>query len=122
MPQEKKIFLAYVYRSLNLLYSYLYKHDAHLYIDGIVAHDDDRQSCYAYTPISALPKLALHKYAADKLHEQHGYAHVPTAQLNFINKLLQNQLPTISEALQAKIINITIDRYNPLFAQYFNNL
>ena len=42
MADEKKIFLAYVYRSLNILYTYLYKMDGHHTIDGIVGHHEDQ--------------------------------------------------------------------------------
>ena len=122
MADEKKIFLAYVYRSLNILYTYLYKMDGHHTIDGIVGHHEDQQACYAYIPATPLGSLALHKFGADKLSQQYGYRALPKIQSQFMEKLIHYQLPTVGEAIQAGIINVKIDKYNPLFSSLLTNL
>lgn len=126
MADKKKIFLAYTYRCLDLLYKCLYNLEGETIIGGLMAHHTEKLCCYAYTPDTSVANLALHKYGYNLIVATHTNKYkvakykLTDAQNKFIDDLISGILPPFSDALKIGIIT-SVDRYNPIFSQYYTS-
>lgn len=117
MP-EKKIFLAYTYRSLQVLYAYLYKVRADLVFDNIYAYHEDRQCSHKDYLISSEANLLLHYNTVLKMQKLYNTPPLNRGANDIIVKLLNNEIPTIEEGIKSGLIKYSVDIYNPVFAPY----
>ena len=115
---EKKIFLAFIYRCLNKVYTHLYKVRADQCIDHIYVFITDQQCCTKYVLATPLANLAFHYKMCKIAHEQYNKPALSPLLSKIIENLLQNQIPTISEAMSADLIVPRIDQYNPIIKPY----
>lgn len=113
---EKKIFLAYIYRALTLLYSYLYQVKAWAVFDNMYEYEQEEQcACKDIMP-TPLSSLALHYRIACELQERYPSAKRLNKNLSdCISLLLDNQLPRQVDAVHAGLYSLKYDRYNPIF-------
>ena len=114
---EKKIFLAYIYRSLTLLYRYLFRVRADYAFDNMYAHITEEEcGCRDCMP-TIESSLALHYRIAKEMENKYNVKYKLDKNLCVcIDKLLLNAVPTVSEAIMAGLIRYSVDRYNPVFS------
>lgn len=119
---EKKIFLAYIYRSLTLLYHHLYRVGAYLVFDNMYAsHEDGECGCKDCMP-TIESSLALHYKIVNLLESEYNVPVKLNKNLEqCILKLLNNTLPTVGEAITAGLIRYSVDKYNPIFSSLLKN-
>lgn len=120
---EKKIFLAYTYRALTLLYRHLYKVRADLIFDNMYAHHDEEEcGCKDCMP-TVESSLALHYRVAKEIESMYNVSKKLDRSLcQCIDKLLNNELPTLDKTIGAGLIRYNIDRYNPIFSSLLSQL
>lgn len=113
---EKKIFLAYIYRALTLLYRYLYKVRADYVFDNFYAHNlEEECGCIDYIP-SPESRLAFHYRIAKELEQRYSKEKIDMYLDKCIISLLDNTLPELGEAMVAGLIRLNVDKYNPIFS------
>lgn len=113
---EKKIFLAYTYRALDLLYRHLYTIKASAIFDNMYDSDVERQCACKDVMATPLSSLALHFYIEQAIEERYASCKKLNKYLHdAISLLLNNQTPDIILATCASLYNPYYDRYNPIF-------
>ena len=113
---EKKIFLAYVYRALALLYTHLYKVKAFAVFDNMYEYSEEEQCACKDVMPTPLSSLALHYRIAREIEERyHPPKKVGKYLQQCIDLLLNEQTPDRILATCANLYKPSVDRYNPIF-------
>ena len=114
---EKKIFLAYTYRALGLLYTHLYKVKAFAVFDNMYEYKDDEQCGCRDVMATPLSSLAFHYRVAKELKERYPSSRSINSYLvQCIDLLLDNQLPDRVLATHGGLYVHKYDKYNPIFS------
>ena len=113
---EKKIFFAYTYRALGLLYRHLYRIKAYLLYDNLYCYDEEEQCGCIDTMPTALSSLAFHYRVAKEVDNNYNNSIKISKYLDqAIQTLLDGQTPSLIDATYAGLYNPKFDQYNPIF-------